>query len=72
MSLSIPEKRKACLEYAKKQIDAQKNQFARFGLLTDFSDCYYTFQPNYEEDQLKVFAEMVRKGLIYRDLKPVY
>lgn len=72
MKLSVPEKRKTCLEYAKQQIVLQKSQFQRFGLITDFKDCYYTFEPQFEQDQLNLFATMVKKGFIYRDLKPVY
>lgn len=70
--LSIKEKREKCLKYAKDQIEIQKSQFKRFGLITDFVNCYYTFDHSYEIDQLKTFAVMVKKNLIYQDFKPVY
>ncbi|WP_027123992.1 isoleucine--tRNA ligase [Mycoplasmoides pirum] len=71
-SLSTIEKRNLCLEYAKTQIKNQKEQFARFGLLTDFDKCYYTYEQTYEIDQLNAFLTMVEKDLIYQDLKPIY
>ena len=34
--------------------------------------CYFTFNPSYEEAELFFFYELFKKGLIYRDLKPIY
>ncbi|WP_033159699.1 isoleucine--tRNA ligase [Mycoplasmoides alvi] len=70
--LSIEEKRKLCLNYAKEQVENQKNQFLRFGLLTNFDKCYQTYDPEYEIDQLNTFLVMVKKDLIYQDFKPIY
>lgn len=40
--------------------------------MTDFSEIYVTLDKNLEFKQLELFAKMVKEGLIYRDLKPVY
>ena len=69
---SIVEFRKLCEEYAYKQVERQKVGFERLGVLGDFEHPYITLQPEFEKDQIKVFAKMAEKGLIYKGLKPVY
>ncbi len=64
--------RKLCEEYAYKQVDRQKKGFKRLGVLGDFENPYITLQPEFERDQILVFAKMAEKGLIYKGLKPVY
>lgn len=71
-AISINEFRDKCQNYATKQIANQKAQFQRLGLLTDFKDCYYTFDQNYEAEQIRLFAKMIEKKLVYRNLYPVY
>uniref|UniRef100_V5GF78 isoleucine--tRNA ligase n=2 Tax=Kalmanozyma brasiliensis (strain GHG001) TaxID=1365824 RepID=V5GF78_KALBG len=59
---------------AVKAIETQKDEFSQFGIMADWSDAatYRTLDPGYEARQLRVFGEMVRKGLIYRQYRPVY
>jgi len=38
----------------------------------DFDNPYLTFKPSYEGGILEVFAEMVGKGLVYKQLKPIH
>ncbi|HEY8365064.1 MAG TPA: isoleucine--tRNA ligase [Haloplasmataceae bacterium] len=66
------EYRKLCLNYAKEQIDNQKAQFKRLGVIGDWDNPYITYQKEYEAMQLRVFAKMVAKGLIYKGVKPVF
>jgi len=68
----IVEFRKLCEEYAYKQVERQKVGFKRLGVLGDFDNPYITLQHDFESDQIKVFAKMAEKGLIYKGLKPVY
>lgn len=70
--LSVKEQRNLCLEFAKKQINNQKEQFQKLGLFSDFQTCYYTYEPAFEKKQFEVFKKMIMKGLVFRDLKPVY
>ena len=69
---SVVETREKCREYALSQVEIQKSQFKRIGLLSDFSQIYLTLTPEFETQQLNVFLEMVKQDLIFRDLKPVY
>ncbi|SPO46449.1 probable ISM1 - isoleucine-tRNA ligase, mitochondrial [Moesziomyces antarcticus] len=57
-----------------KAIETQKQEFRTFGIMADWSNTstYRTLDPAYEARQLRVFGEMVRKGLIYRQYRPVY
>lgn len=70
--LPLHEYRSLCMAYAKEQVDIQKIQFKRLGILGEWDNPYITFNASYEADQIRVFAAMVEKGLIYKGLKPVY
>lgn len=50
----------------------QKEQFEKFGIMTDWKEYYRTLDSNFEVNQLKVFLKMFQKGLITRKCKPVY
>ena len=71
-TMLVSDYRKLCEKYANKQIDAQKEQFKRIGILGEWDKPYITLQPEFEEAQLLVFAKMVERGLIYKGLRPVY
>jgi len=66
------EYRKLCYDYAMKQVERQKDQFKRLGVLGEWDHPYITLTKDFEARQIKVFAKMVEKGLIYKGLKPVY
>ncbi|GJV72909.1 isoleucine--tRNA ligase, chloroplastic/mitochondrial [Tanacetum coccineum] len=44
----------------------------RFGVWADWDHPYLTLDPEYEAAHIKVFGQMVFKGFIYRDRKPVH
>jgi len=64
--------RNLCKQYAEEQIERQRKQFKRLGILGEWSNPYVTFQHEYEADQVLIFSKMVEKGLIYKGLKPVF
>ncbi|MCW5552844.1 MAG: isoleucine--tRNA ligase [Verrucomicrobiae bacterium] len=64
--------RKACEAYARKYIDLQRTQFKRLGVLGDWDHPYLTFNQEYEADELRLFADIVEQGFVYRGKKPVY
>jgi len=70
--LGLAEFRNLCKEYALEQIDIQREQFKRLGVLGEWDQPYITLNKNYEAAQYRVFNEMVKQGLIYKGLKPVY
>src|SRR5436190_5927461 len=64
--------RKACDAYARKFIDLQRTQFKRLGILGDWANPYLTLNKEYEADELRLFADIVEQGFVYRGKKPVY
>jgi isoleucyl-tRNA synthetase len=64
--------RKACEAYALKYIDIQRQQFKRLGVLGDWDNPYLTLKKEYEAAELRLFAEIVEQGFVYRGKKPVY
>lgn len=70
--MPLYEYRKLCMEYALDQVEKQKVQFKRLGILGEWDQPYITLQNSYEAAQIEIFAKMVEKGLIYKGLKPVF
>ena len=68
----IVEFRKICEAYARKQVDNQREQIRRLGVVGDFDNPYLTLNKEYEARQVEVFAKMALRGLIYKGLKPVH
>jgi isoleucyl-tRNA synthetase len=64
--------RSACDAYARKYIDLQRGQFKRLGVLGDWENPYLTLNKSYEAEELRMFADIVEKGFVYRGKKPVY
>lgn len=69
---TVAEFRELCEAYALEQIAGQKEQFKRLGVLGDWNNPYITLQPEYEARQIQLFGKMVKEGLIYKGLKPIY
>lgn len=64
--------RKKCEEFAHVQVERQKSQIKRLGIMADFDNRYLTLDKEYEKSQIQVFAKMALDGLIFKGLKPVY
>ncbi|XP_027497138.1 isoleucine--tRNA ligase, mitochondrial [Corapipo altera] len=71
-NLSPMEIRQRAREFAERAIEKQKSAFIRWGVMADWANCYLTFDPKYEANQLRVFYKMYDKGFIYQDYKPVF
>lgn len=71
-SMSKAEFRKLCEEFAYNQIDIQKEGFKALNVIGDWGNPYITLQKEIEARQIEVFAEMAKRGLIFKGLKPVY
>ena len=67
-----PRSGKACEAYARKYIDIQREQFKRLGVLGDWENPYLTLNREYEAEELRLFANIVEQGFVYRGKKPVY
>jgi len=63
--------RKKAHEYAMRFVNVQREQFKRLGVFGDWDNPYLTLDRQYEEAIVGSFSELVKKGYIYRGLKPV-
>ncbi|MCY3973608.1 MAG: isoleucine--tRNA ligase [Candidatus Dadabacteria bacterium] len=64
--------RKKCRSYADKFVRRQTKEMKRLGTLADYKNPYLTMTPEYEAGALEVFAAIVKKGIVRREMKPVH
>ncbi|KAJ7207110.1 tRNA synthetases class I-domain-containing protein [Mycena pura] len=66
--------RRAAHKTALREIDTQREQFKRLGIMADWSteSTYRTIDHSYQMRQLRIFRNMVENGLIYRRYRPVH
>jgi isoleucyl-tRNA synthetase len=69
--LSAEETQRLCRAYATEQIERQKADFQRLGVLGDWDNPYLTMAPRNEADEIRALGTVLAKGYIYRGLKPV-
>jgi isoleucyl-tRNA synthetase len=58
--------------FATEQIDQQREDFKRLGVLGDWERPYRTMDPANEGGQIRAFKRVIERGFVYRGLKPVY
>jgi isoleucyl-tRNA synthetase len=63
--------RALCRAYAAEQIERQKADFERLGVLGDWKHPYRTMDPAFEAEELRIVGALLKKGLLFRGLKPV-
>jgi isoleucyl-tRNA synthetase len=64
--------RAACRAYAEEQLELQRRDFKRLGVLGDWDHPYRTMAPRYEAQQLRAFGRIIRNGHVYQGVKPVH
>jgi isoleucyl-tRNA synthetase len=64
--------RAACRAYAARQVDLQRVDFERLGILGDWPNPYLTMAAGYEAAQLRAFAAIMANGHVYRGYRPVH
>lgn len=64
--------RKACREYAGKQVKRQKADFIRLGILGEWDNPYITMDYQYEADIVRALKSLVEKGHLHKGYKPVH
>ncbi len=57
--------------YATEQIERQKKDFIRLGVLGEWDNPYMTMAFGNEADEIRVLGKLLEKGYVYRGLKPV-
>ncbi|HEC13245.1 MAG TPA: isoleucine--tRNA ligase [Acidiferrobacteraceae bacterium] len=64
--------RKACREYASKQVAGQKADFIRLGVVGDWDDPYLTMDPVFEANIVRALGEVFKNGHLYHGAMPVH
>ena len=70
--LSRDEMQSKSRAFASAQIEQQKADFQRLGVLGEWDHPYRTMDPANEAGQIRAFKQVIERGFVYRGLKPVY
>ncbi|WP_237060489.1 isoleucine--tRNA ligase [Microbulbifer sediminum] len=64
--------RQKCRDYAAKQVEGQKKDFIRLGVLGEWDNPYRTMDYEFEGDIIRALGRIVKNGHLARGFKPVY
>ncbi len=64
--------RRACREYARKQVNVQREDFERLGVLGDWRQPYLTMDYQFEADIIRALGKIIAKGHLHGGVKPVH
>ena len=70
-NLPTAETQKLCRAYATEQVERQKKDFQRLGVLGEWDNPYLTMAFRNEADEIRALGMLLQKGYVYRGLKPV-
>ncbi|HPT50920.1 MAG TPA: isoleucine--tRNA ligase [Accumulibacter sp.] len=63
--------RELCRAFATEQVERQKKDFIRLGILGDWDRPYLTMNFKTEADEIRTLGRILNKGYLYQGLKPV-
>ena len=72
VKLDAVEFRQKCREYAQSQIDIQRKDFKRLGVIGDWDNPYRTLDFRFEANEIRALAKIIDNGHLTRGVKPVY
>lgn len=64
--------RELCREYAKEQVEKQKQDFVRLGVLADWDQPYLTMDYQTEAEIMRALGKIHENGYLYQGAKPVH
>ncbi|XOD70194.1 MAG: isoleucine--tRNA ligase [Sodalis sp. (in: enterobacteria)] len=70
--VSVAEFRDACRRYAAEQIEIQKKDFIRLGVLGDWEHPYLTMDFETEANIIRALGKMISNGYLSKGVRPVY
>ncbi|WP_249960677.1 isoleucine--tRNA ligase [Histophilus somni] len=70
--ISAAEFRQACRDYAKEQVEGQKADFIRMGVLGDWDNPYLTMNFETEAEIIRTLGKVIQNGHLYKGSKPVH
>ena len=72
VKVDAPAFRKACRDYAGKQVDGQRKDFIRLGVLGDWQNPYLTMDYRFEADIIRSLGKVIENGHLHKGSKPVH
>ncbi len=72
VKLDAAQFRQKCREYAQEQVDLQRRDFKRLGVVGDWDNPYKTLDFRFEANELRALAKVVDNGHLTRGVKPVH
>ena len=72
IDLTPAEFRQQCRKYAASQVEAQKQDFMRLGVLGDWQRPYLTMDYHYEADIVRALGRIIDNGHVHKGAKPVH
>ncbi len=70
--ISAEDFRKACREYAQRQVDGQRKDFKRLGIFADWDHPYLTMDFKFEANIIRALGQIIDKGHLHKGSKPVH
>ncbi|WP_020207878.1 isoleucine--tRNA ligase [Gilvimarinus chinensis] len=72
VKLDVKAFREKCRAYAARQVEGQKKDFVRLGVLGEWDNPYLTMDYKFEADIIRALGKIVENGHLQRGFKPVY
>ncbi len=72
VKITPAEFRQKCREYAARQVDGQRADFVRMGVLGDWDRPYLTMDYRFEADIVRTLGRLIDNGHLHKGFKPVH
>jgi len=72
VKVDAPTFRKACRDYAAKQVEGQRKDFIRLGVFGEWQNPYLTMDYQYEADIIRALGRIVENKHLHKGFKPVH
>ncbi|MBA6414305.1 isoleucine--tRNA ligase [Parahaliea sp. F7430] len=72
VKITAAEFRQKCREYAARQVDGQRKEFIRMGVLGDWFDPYLTMNFGFEANIVRTLSRIIDNGHLHKGFKPVH
>ncbi len=72
VKVTAAEFREACRRYARDQVDGQRQDFIRLGVIGDWDNPYLTMDFKFEANIVRALGRIIDKGHLHKGAKPVH
>jgi len=72
VKLDVKSFRQKCRDYAARQVNGQREDFKRLGVLGDWDNPYLTMDYRFEADIIRSLGKIAEQGHLHKGFKPVY